>query len=81
MNTDGLSLPDDVEQLKAMIAQRDATIVRHEAMLAQNDAVIASQHEMIEQSSWPSWSVCISNWLVCFVSVMVLRRNASIPIN
>ena len=37
-----LSLPDDVEQLKAMIAERDETIEQHET-------VIASQHETIEK--------------------------------
>jgi transposase len=49
MSTDGLLLPNDVEQLKAMIAQRDAVIVRHEAAIAQHEVVIASQHETIEK--------------------------------
>jgi hypothetical protein len=63
MSTEGLPLPNDVEQLKAMIAhqaaalaereaailQRDVVIVRHEAAMAQHEVVIASQHETIEK--------------------------------
>jgi transposase len=40
MNTEGLNLPNDVEQLKAMIAER-------EQLLVQREAVIASQHDTI----------------------------------
>lgn len=46
MNTDGLSLPDDVEQLKAMIAARDADIAQRETAILQRDAVIV-QHKMV----------------------------------
>jgi transposase len=56
MSTDAPSLPNDVEQLKAIIAQREAlinqrdtVIVRHEAVIAQNKVVIALQHETIEK--------------------------------
>ncbi len=63
MSMDRLALPNDVEQLKAMIArqlialaereqlvvQRDAMIVKHEAKIAQNEVVIESQHETIEK--------------------------------
>ena len=57
MSTEGLHLPNDVEQLKAMIAaqalmltQRDTVIGQREARdLRQHEAVIASQHDTIEK--------------------------------
>ena len=42
MSQDDLQLPDDVEQLKALIAERDDEIAQHET-------VIATQHETIEK--------------------------------
>src|SRR5947199_3561110 len=56
MSMDGLNLPNDIKQLKAIVAereqllvQRNAVIVKHEAKIAQNEVVIASQHETIER--------------------------------
>jgi transposase len=63
MNTKGLPLPNDVEQLKAMIArqaaaltereevinQKEAIITQKEEVIAQNEVIIASQHETIEK--------------------------------
>jgi transposase len=56
MSTEGLDLPNDVKQLKAMIAaqlaviaQREAVIVQHEVVIAQRDALIESQHDVIEK--------------------------------
>ncbi|WP_373653116.1 transposase [Schlesneria sp. DSM 10557] len=63
MSTDGSILPDDVEQLKAMIAARDAVIARreavllqrdieivgHRAVIAQKEMVITSLHDVVEQ--------------------------------
>jgi uncharacterized protein (DUF3084 family) len=63
MSTKGLPLPNDVEQLKAMIArqaaalaereevinQKEAIITQKEEVIAQNEVIIASQHETIEK--------------------------------
>src|ERR1700761_4002034 len=63
MSTEGLHLPNDIELLKALIAQRDVTlaqreqiiahrdtvIAQHESLIAQREAVISSQHDMIEK--------------------------------
>ena len=56
MSQDDLQLPDDVEQLKAMIAgqaiaiaERDASLAEHEAEITQHETVIAAQHETIEK--------------------------------
>lgn len=49
MNTDGPSLPDDVEQLKAMIAARDAVIVERETAILQRDAVIVQHQAVISE--------------------------------
>lgn len=63
MSTEGHSLPNDIEQLKAMIAAqfrtlaaREQLLVQHQAMLAERDlllarreAVIESQHDIIEK--------------------------------
>ena len=56
MSTEELKLPDDVEQLKAMIArqsgtlaEREQVITRHTETIVQRDKVIASQHSTIEQ--------------------------------
>ncbi len=56
MSQDDRKLPNDVEQLKAMIAAhgvalaaRDATIVAHTETIAQHATVIAAQHETIEK--------------------------------
>jgi len=56
MSTEGHSLPNDVEQLKAMIAaqslalaQREQLLVQHQALLVQRETVIESQHEIIEK--------------------------------
>jgi transposase len=50
MNTDGLSLPDDVEQLKTMIAARDAVIVERETAILQHKAVITERESVIAQN-------------------------------
>ena len=56
MSTDGLNLPNDVEQLKAMVADPEQFLVQIQTVLAardellvQRNAVIASQHETIEK--------------------------------
>lgn len=56
MSTEGHSLPNDVEQLKAMIAaqsialaQREQLLVQHQALLAERETVIESQHDIIEK--------------------------------
>lgn len=49
MSTDGLNLPNDVEQLKAMVAERERLLVQRNAVIAQKEVVIASQHETIEK--------------------------------
>jgi transposase len=56
MSTEELNLPDDVHQLKMMIAARDDAISQHTAMISlhartisQHTATIAEQHEVIVQ--------------------------------
>lgn len=56
MSTEDLKLPNDLDQLKAIIArqsealaEREAVIGRHEVVIVQREAVIASQHEVIEK--------------------------------
>jgi len=56
MSTEGHPLPNDVEQLKAMIAaqsaalaQREQLLVQQTTVIAQREAVIASQHDTIEK--------------------------------
>jgi transposase len=56
MSTEGLELPNDVEQLKAMIArqfvaltERETVIAQRNVLIAQRDAVIESQHNVIEK--------------------------------
>ena len=56
MSQDDLHLPDDVEQLKAMIAGRDeaiagqaVAIAERDEAISQHETVIAAQHETIEQ--------------------------------
>ena len=49
MSTDGLNLPNDVEQLKAMVAAREQLLVQNQTVLAQRESVIASQHATIEK--------------------------------
>jgi transposase len=48
MSTDGHDLPNDVEQLKALVADQLIVLARREKLLVQRDAVIASQHDTIE---------------------------------
>jgi transposase len=55
MSHDDHNLPDDVETLKAMIAQHVTTITQHESVitqhvetLTQREAVIAAQHDTID---------------------------------
>ena len=48
MSTDAPNLPDDVEQLKAMIASRDAVISQHEEVIASQHAVIEKQLGKLE---------------------------------
>jgi transposase len=56
MSTKGHPLPNDVEQLQAMIAaqfrtlaQREAEIAHRDSLLAHRETVIASQHDVIEK--------------------------------
>lgn len=49
MSTEGHSLPNDVEQLKAMIARQLAALTQRDVVIAQRDAVIESQHDIIEK--------------------------------
>jgi transposase len=56
MNMEGLNLPNDVEQLKAMItrqsvvlANREQFLVQRDTVIRQHEAVIASQHDTIEK--------------------------------
>ena len=56
MSTEGHSLPNDVEQLQALIAtqfvalaQRDQLLAQREAVISQRDAVIQSQHNLLEK--------------------------------
>lgn len=49
MSTEDHILPNDVEQLKAMIASQSVALALREQLLAQRDAVIESQHVIIEQ--------------------------------
>lgn len=56
MSTEGHSLPNDVEQLKAMIAaqsialaQREQLLTERDQLLAQRETVIESQHDIIEK--------------------------------
>ena len=60
MSMDELNLPNDVEQLKAIIAERESvyitTIAEHEQIITQytekmtqHETVIASQHDTIEK--------------------------------
>jgi transposase len=58
MSTDAFSLPNDVEQLKAIIAQdrsvmaqKDAVLVQRDLVLAQREAVISSLEESLELKS------------------------------
>ena len=49
MSQDDRKLPNDVEQLQAVIAARDETIVAHTETISQHETVIAAQHETIEK--------------------------------
>jgi transposase len=56
MSTDGLNLPNDVEQLKALVArqlmvlaEREQLLVQRDTVIGQHEAVIASQHDTIEK--------------------------------
>jgi transposase len=49
MRQDDLQLPDDVEQLKTMIAAQAVAIAERDASLTQHETVIAAQHETIEK--------------------------------
>ncbi len=49
MSQDDLQLPDDVEQLKAMIAGQAVAIAERDAEITQHETVIAAQHETIEK--------------------------------
>ena len=49
MSTDAFSLPNDIEQLKAIIAQRESVIAQRESLIAQNEVVITSLHDTIQQ--------------------------------
>ncbi len=58
MSTDDSSLPNDIEQLKALIAQQWIALAEYRALVAQRDVAIArhevvidSQHNTIEQQS------------------------------
>jgi transposase len=50
MSTDDLSLPNDIEQLKAMIAQRDVIITEKEAVITQKEALITQKESVIAQN-------------------------------
>lgn len=49
MSTEGASLPNDVEQLKAIIAAQLTALAQREVAIAKRDAVIESQHDIIEK--------------------------------
>jgi transposase len=53
MSTDADSLPDDLDQLRAVLlaerAQHEATVIQHEATLAQIEATVSSQQRTIQQ--------------------------------
>jgi len=49
MSTEGLHLPNDVEQLQALIAAQLTTLAQRDTVIAQHVAVIESQHEIIEK--------------------------------
>ncbi len=51
MSTDAFSLPNDVEQLKAIIAQDRSVMAQHQLVLAQREAVISSLEESLEFKS------------------------------
>jgi hypothetical protein len=52
MSQEDLNLPNDIEQLKAMIAEREVVhnvaIAERDATITQREAVIASQHDTID---------------------------------
>ena len=49
MSTEGHSLPNDIDQLKAMIAAQSIALAQRERLLVEREAVIESQHDIIEK--------------------------------
>ena len=49
MSTEDLHLPNDVERLQAMIAERDVLIVQHGAVIAQREVLLADRQVMITE--------------------------------